>query len=92
MADVHSSYEAIKYECVYEANPLLPKKPSLQRLIGHKVVTLYPIYHPDLNKYTVTNQDIKWATGFLALVVYHNYKLIDKVKKYPDLCPKTNTI
>ena len=92
MADVHSTYKALKYECVYEANPLLPNRPSLERLVAHKAITLYPIYHPDWNKYVVTNQDLKWATGFLALVVYHNYKVVDKVQKYPDLCPKVGTI
>lgn len=91
MADVHSTYEATKYECVYEANPLLPKKPSLQRLIAHKAITLYPIYDPEQNRYTVTTKDLQWATGFLALVVYHNYRIIHKVKKYPDICPKTIT-
>ena len=89
---MHSTYEAVKYECVYEANPLLPKRPSLERLVVHKVITLYPIYHPEYNQYTVTNKDLKWATGFLAFVVYHNYKLLDKVKKYPELCPKVKTL
>ena len=92
IADVHSTYEALKYECVYEANPLLPKRPSLERLVLHKAVTLYPIYHPDYNKYTVTNNELKWATAFLGLVAYHNYQTIDKIKKYPDRCPKVGTI
>jgi len=82
----------MEYECVYEANPLLPNRPSLKRLVFHKAVTLYPVYHPDYNKYVVTNNDLKWATGFIALVAYHNYKIVEKVKKYPDLCPKVGTI
>ena len=89
---MHSTNEAMQYECVYEANPLLPKRPSLERLVAHKAITLYPIYHPDYNKYTVTNNDLKWATGMIALVAYHNYKIIDKVKKYPEECPRVGTI
>jgi len=92
IGDVISTNKAMEYECVYEANPLLPKRPTLERLVAHKAITLYPIYHPDWNTYTVTNEDIKWATGFLALVVYHNYKVINKVKKYPDRCPKVSTV
>jgi hypothetical protein len=92
IADVHSTNQAMKYECVYEANPLLPNKPSLERLIAHKAITLYPIYHPDYNRYVVQNKDIMWATGMIALVAYHNYRLIDKVKKYPDRCPKVSTV
>ena len=92
IGDVVSTNKAMKYECVYEANPLLPKRPSLERLIAHKMVTLYPIYHPDYNKYVVSDRDLKIATGFLAFVVYHNYKVIDKVKKYPKRCPRVGTI
>ena len=92
IGDVVSTNKATKYECVYEANPLLPKRPSLERLVAHKAVTLYPIYHPEYNKYVVTNRDLKIATGFLAFVVYHNYKVIDKVKKYPEECPRVGTV
>ena len=92
VADIHSTNKAMQYECIYEANPLLPKRPSLERLIAHKAITLYPVYHPDFNKYTITNRDLKWATAFVGLVAYHNYKTIDKVQKYPDLCPKVGTL
>lgn len=92
IADVHSTNKAMKYSCVYEANPLLPKRPSLERLVIHKAITLYPIYHPDYNKYVVTNNDLKWATAIIGLVAYHNYKIIDKIQKYPDRCPKVRTL
>ena len=82
----------MEYDCIYEANPLLPKRPTLERLVAHKVVTLYPIYHPDYNRYIVTNQDLKRATVFLAFIVYHNYNVIDKAKKYPNQCPKVGTL
>ena len=92
IADIDSTHKAMEYSCVYEANPLLPKRPSLERLVVHKAITLYPIYHPDYNKYTVTNKDLKWATAFVGLVAYHNYKTIKKVQKYPDLCPRVGTL
>ena len=92
MADVHSTYKAMEYECIFEANPLLPNRPSLERLVAHKVVTLYPIYHPDWNRHPVTNKDLKWATAFVGLVAYHNYKILDKVKELPERCPKVNTL
>ena len=92
MADVHSTHKAMEYECVYEANPLLPKRPSLERLIIHKAVTLYPIYHPEWNRYVVTSSELKLATAFIGAVAYHNYKIIDKIKQYPERCPKVNTL
>jgi len=38
------------YDCVYEANPLLPKVPHRDRLIIHKIVFLSPfdaLYYND---------------------------------------------
>jgi len=92
MADVHSTHKAMEYECLYEVNPLLPKRPSLERLVVHKVVTLYPIYHPEFNRYIVTNNDLKWTTALISLVAYHNYKIVKKVKKSPNRCPKVATL
>ena len=91
IADIHSTNKAMQYSCIYEANPLLPKRPSLERLVLHKAVILYPVYHPDYNKYVVTNNDIKWATALVGLVAYHNYKTIDKAEKNSDRCPKVGT-
>ena len=91
IADVHSTNKAMSYSCIVEANPFLPERPSLERLILHKAVVLYPVYHPDYNRYVVTNNDIKWATALVGLVAYHNYKTIDKAKKYSDRCPKVST-
>ena len=34
--DVHSTHQGLKYDCVYEGNPLVGKKPHLDRLILHK--------------------------------------------------------
>ena len=91
IADVHSTNKAMDYSCIEEANPFLPKRPSLERLIIHKTVVLYPVYNPDYNRYVVTNNDIKWATALVSLVAYHNYRVIDKAEKYADRCPKIGT-
>ena len=42
--DVHSTHQGLKYDCVYEGNPLVGKRPHLDRLILHKVVFLSPLY------------------------------------------------
>jgi hypothetical protein len=90
--DYKSTRKAMKYECMVEANPLLPKRPSPQRLMAHKFVTLYPLVHPDFNKYTITNQEVYGVFIVTALVVNHNYNTLKKVKKYPNKCPRVGTL
>ena len=82
----------MKYECVYEANPLLPKRPSKARLFQHKILTLYPVLHPDYNRYPISNDDLLATILVTGLVVNHNYNVLKKIKKYPEICPKTGTM
>jgi len=35
--DVYSTYRGLKYDCIYEANPLLGKKPEVSEMIGLKL-------------------------------------------------------
>ena len=42
VADVYSTVEGLKYDCIVEANPLLPKVPHLDRLVIHKAIFLQP--------------------------------------------------
>ena len=90
--DIHYTNKALKYSCVYEVNPLLPKRPSWDRLVIHKAFTLYPIYSPKWNKYTVTDKDLYQASVFMSLVVFHNQNILKKVERNVDLCPKIGTI
>ena len=90
--DINSTSKAMKYECVYEANPFLPKRPSKARLFQHKALTLYPLMHPDWNKYPPTKEEVLVITAMTALVVNHNYNVINKIKKYPERCPKVGTV
>jgi len=91
-ADIHYTNKALKYSCVYEANPLLPKRPSWDRLVAQKAVRLYPIYSPKFNKYRITDRDLYQASMFMAIVVMHNQHILDKVERNVDICPKIGTI
>jgi len=35
--DVYSTYRGLKYDCIYEANPLLGRKPEVSEMIGLKL-------------------------------------------------------
>ena len=78
--DVHSTHQGLKYACVYEANPLIGKKPHLDRLILHKVVFLSPLY---LSGYfgQISKEDLEWPIGFYTVVVANNYDIVSKAKR-----------
>ncbi len=91
-ADIRYTNKALQYQCVYEANPLLPSRPSWDRLVLHKTMTLVPIYGPKFNKYPPTDEELLTGSLFMAIVVLHNHRILKKVERNVDLCPKIGTI
>ena len=85
--DVHSTYEGLKYSCLKEGNPLLPERPSLERLVFHKVVILTWLQNPAYNYQNISKRELRVSTGFIAAVSYNNYRLLDKVQRNVDRCP-----
>ena len=64
----------------------------MERLVAHKVVTLVPVYHPVFNRHVVTDRQIRQASMFMALVIMHNKKVLDRVERNIDKCPKISTL
>jgi hypothetical protein len=68
------------FDCVYEANPLLPDIPSIDRLILHKVVFMTPfnkLYQYDL----LTYEEMFLPLIMTSYVVYNNLEVIDNAKQ-----------
>jgi len=68
------------FNCVYEANPLLPDIPSIDRLILHKILFLSPMdamYQYDM----LTYKDMFLPLALTSYVVYNNLEVIDRAKK-----------
>jgi len=79
-ADVWTTDRGMDFNCVYEANPLLPDIPSIDRIILHKLVFLSPInvlYEYD----ELTYQDMFLPMILTAWVVDNNLKVIDRAKQ-----------
>ena len=70
----------MKWNCVYEANPLLPNIPHRDRLILHKLIFLSPLdvmYEFDM----LTYKEMFFPFIFSTYVVYNNLKVIDRAEK-----------
>jgi len=76
IADVWTTQRGMDYDCVFEANPLLPKIPHLDRLLIHKTIFLSPVWMLDREK-ELRNEDVTFPLLMTAYVVHHNLKVID---------------
>ena len=68
------------FNCVYEANPLLPDIPTNDRIILHKILFLSPmdsLYHDNM----LTYEDMIFPLILTSYVVYNNLEVIDRAKK-----------
>ena len=83
-ADVWTTYEGMKYDCVYELNPLLPEVPHLDRLLIHKAVFLHPFVLFQKEN-VLRKEDMFFPTFFAAFVVHSNLKVIDRAKERCNL-------
>lgn len=78
-ADVWTTVEGLKYDCVVERNPLLPKVPHRDRLILHKALFLSP-FEMLFAEGAITNRETIFPIAAVSWVVYSNLRVIDRVK------------
>ena len=83
--DIHSTLKGLKYSCIYEANPTLPRVPHRDHLIIHKTLLLSTIFNPNFNFWV--DSDMVTMNSLLAVAVINNYKITNKVKNDTN-CPK----
>ena len=77
---IYTTYRGLKYECVYEANPLVGSNPDLVRLVTHKTVFLHPVAL--LQPYDILSQDTMQGYNVVyTTVVYNNYRVWNKARK-----------
>jgi hypothetical protein len=79
--DVYSTYRGLKYECITEANPLLPQVPDLTELIGLKLVVIGGFKNwieADENFWYGWKLGAGMTTG---MVTVNNFRLLKKAQK-----------
>jgi hypothetical protein len=80
LADVWTTQRGMDYDCVFEANPLLPKVPHRDRLLLHKTVFLSPFY-PLHSEKLLTKGDMIAPILITSYVVDNNLRIIDRAKQ-----------
>lgn len=78
--DVYSTYRGVKYDCVYEQNPLLNRKPKIYQMVSLKVSILGPMLY-NLNKSeNLTNEILLPSTLLTGVVVANNFNILNNAK------------
>jgi len=80
LADIYSTQEGIKYDCISEANPLLPKVPTVAEMAILKGVILLPSYGA-IGYENITRAELFAPMLLGGFVVHHNLKLTNKAEK-----------
>jgi len=84
IADVYTTYEGVKYDCIREANPLLPTVPEVDEMLLLKGTVIYGLreaYLLDEEWGEVFWNEWKLLSGVVTgLVAYNNHKITKKAK------------
>lgn len=80
LADVWTTQRGMDYDCVFEANPLLPEVPHRDRLLLHKTAFLSPFYTLHSEK-LLTKGDMIAPILMTSYVVDNNLRIIDRAKQ-----------
>ena len=84
VADVYTTREGLKWDCVYEQNPILPRVPHLDRLLLHKVVFLQPFVSFQQED-ALYQGEMFFPTLLAAYVVQNNIKVTQRAKQRCEL-------
>lgn len=80
LLDVYTTYRGMEYDCVFEANPLLPRVPKIPQMLALKTFVYYPVYLIDQQN-IVPNRSLVPATLITTAVVWSNINVFYKVRK-----------
>ena len=81
VADIYTTYRGLKYDCVYELNPIAGERPSVQKMFVIKAVILKPAIEYDLKREVLTPQTMDEINFLMALVVGNNYNVWRNAEK-----------
>ena len=84
LADIYSTHEGIKYDCIKEANPLLPSVPTIAEMATLKGVVLLPTYGA-IGYNNITRGELVAPLLLGGFIVHNNMRLTDKAKERCNL-------
>ena len=84
LADIYSTHEGVKWDCIQEANPLLPNIPTIAEMAILKGVVLLPTYGA-IGYENITRGELVAPMLLGGFVVHNNIELTNKAEKRCNL-------
>jgi len=84
LADIYSTQEGVKWDCISEANPLLPSIPTVAEMAVLKGVILFPTYGA-IGYENITRGELITPLLLGGFVVHNNLRLTEKAEKRCNL-------
>ena len=84
LADIYSTHEGVKWDCIEEANPLLPNIPTIADMAILKGVVLLPTYG-SIGYENITRGELFAPLLLGGFVVHNNFELTNKAEKRCNL-------
>lgn len=81
LADIYTTYRGLKYNCVYELNPIVGDRPSVPKMFFVKAVVLYPAIESDIKRQALSPRTMDNINFLMALVVGNNYNVWHGAKR-----------
>ena len=81
VADIYTTYRGLKYDCVYETNPIFGERPSIMKMGATKTIILAPAIKYDLGRGTLSESDMNQMNMLMSLVVGNNYNVYQNAKR-----------
>ena len=84
LADIYSTHKGVKYDCIKEANPLLPSVPTIAEMAPLKGLVLLPTYGA-IGYENITRGELVAPMLLGGFVVHNNIKLTNRAEKRCNL-------
>lgn len=84
LADIYSTQEGVKWDCISEANPLLPSIPTVAEMAVLKGVILFPTYGA-IGYENITRGELITPLLLGGFVVHNNLRLTEKAERRCNL-------
>ena len=79
--DIYTTYRGLKYDCVYEMNPILGESPSLQTMTAFKLFALYPAIERDLQREVLDRKTMRQVNAMMTVVIANNNAVGNRAKR-----------
>ena len=86
---MYTTYNGLKYDCVYEANPIFGERPSVMKMGVRKFLILYPVVTLEMKQPVMTQEDMRDVNTLMAIVVLNNNSVKNKASKRCHKLQKT---